>query len=115
MKPDLDTLRPIPWQPGTVLVMADLQWDDGRDVVASPRQILRRQLDAAGRARADAPTPAPSSSSSSSATPTRRRGSSGYRDLEPANLYNIDYSLLGTRAGRAADPAHPQRDGRRPG
>src|SRR4051794_34151525 len=45
MKPDLDTLRPVPWHDGTVLVMADLQWDDGRDVVASPRQILRRQLD----------------------------------------------------------------------
>ena len=45
-----------------------------RDVVASPRQILRRQLDAAGRARLDGATPAPSSSSSSSATPTRRRG-----------------------------------------
>jgi glutamine synthetase len=45
MKPDLDTLRPVPWQPGTVMVIADLQWEDGREVVASPRQILRRQLD----------------------------------------------------------------------
>ena len=44
MKPDLDTLRPIPWHPATVLVMADLQWEDGGEVVASPRQILRRQL-----------------------------------------------------------------------
>ncbi len=45
MKPDLDTLRPVPWQPGTVMVIADLQWEDGSEVVASPRQILRRQLD----------------------------------------------------------------------
>ena len=45
MKPDLDTLRPIPWHEGTVLLMGDLQWDDGTPVVASPRQILRRQLD----------------------------------------------------------------------
>ena len=44
MKPDLDTLRPIPWHEGTALVMADLEWHDGSDVVASPRQILRRQL-----------------------------------------------------------------------
>ena len=44
MKPDLDTLRPVPWHEGTVMVMADLQWEDGREVVASPRQILRRQL-----------------------------------------------------------------------
>src|SRR3954470_1968333 len=45
MKPDLDTLRPIPWLEGTALVMADLQWEDGREVAASPRQILGRQLD----------------------------------------------------------------------
>ena len=44
MKPDLDTLRPIPSHEGTVLLMADLEWGDGTDVVASPRQILRRQL-----------------------------------------------------------------------
>ena len=47
------------------------------------------------------------------ATPTRRRSHKGYRDLEPANLYNVDYSMLGTVAGRAADPPDPQRDGRR--
>ena len=29
-------------------------------------------------------------------TPTRRPGARRYRDLEPANLYNVDYSLLGT-------------------
>src|SRR4051812_26013792 len=45
MRPDLDTLRPIPWLEGTALCMADLAWDDGSDVVASPRQILRRQLE----------------------------------------------------------------------
>src|SRR6188472_3950043 len=43
-KPDLDTLRLVPWHEGTVLLMADLAWEDGSDVVASPRQILRRQL-----------------------------------------------------------------------
>ena len=44
MKPDLSTLRMIPWHEATALVMADLVWEDGSDVVASPRQILRRQL-----------------------------------------------------------------------
>ena len=29
MKPDLDTLRLIPWHQGTALCMADLQWPDG--------------------------------------------------------------------------------------
>src|SRR5919107_3103228 len=44
MKPDLATLRPVPWHEGTALCLADLAWGDGSDVVASPRQILRGQL-----------------------------------------------------------------------
>src|SRR4051794_4616312 len=44
LRPDLDTLRVTPWLPGTALCMADLGWEDGSDVVASPRQILRGQL-----------------------------------------------------------------------
>ena len=39
MVPDLDSLRPIPWLEGTAMVMADLQWGDGSEVVASPRLI----------------------------------------------------------------------------
>src|SRR5438067_10419184 len=45
MVPDLATLRRTPWQPGSALVLADLAWFDGSPVIASPRQILRRQLD----------------------------------------------------------------------
>ena len=45
MKPDLATLRRVPWQEGTALVMCDLVWENGDPVVASPRQILRKQLD----------------------------------------------------------------------
>src|SRR5688500_8568865 len=45
MAPDLDTLIETPWLPGSALCLADLRWPDGRDVAASPRQILRRQLD----------------------------------------------------------------------
>ena len=41
---DLDTLRPVPWQEGTAVCLADVAWPDCSDVVASPRQILRRQL-----------------------------------------------------------------------
>ena len=45
MKPDLSTLRLVPWHEGTAMCMADLVWHDEAPVVASPRQILRRQLD----------------------------------------------------------------------
>src|SRR4051794_22841647 len=45
LAPDLDTLVRVPWQEGTALVLTDLRWEDGSDVVASPRQVLRRQLE----------------------------------------------------------------------
>src|SRR5215211_9069074 len=44
-KPDLSTLRIVPWLEGTALAMCDLVWEDGSPVVASPRQILKRQLE----------------------------------------------------------------------
>ncbi|MDQ3728821.1 MAG: glutamine synthetase, partial [Actinomycetota bacterium] len=95
MKSDLDSLRPIPWHPGTVLVMADLVWGDGKDVVASPRQILRRQLDRLAERGlvANAGTELEFIVFKNTYEEAWQRG---YRDLDPANLYNIDYSLLGT-------------------
>jgi hypothetical protein len=40
MRPDLATLRPVPWQEGTLTRLADLVWEDGWDVVASPRPTV---------------------------------------------------------------------------
>jgi len=96
MVPDLSTLRVTPWQPGTALLLADLAWLDGSgDVVASPRQILRRQLDrlATHGLSAYAGTELEFVLFRDSYEDAWRRG---YRDLNPANLYNVDYSLLGT-------------------
>src|SRR6185295_19956203 len=45
MVPDLATLRRIPWHEGTALCLADLHWGDHSPVVASPRQILRAQVE----------------------------------------------------------------------
>ena len=94
-KPDLDTLRPIPWHDGTALLMADLQWDDGTDVVASPRQILRRQLarleERGWRAMAGTELEFMVFHDT-----YEEAWEKGYRDLRPANLYNVDYSMVGT-------------------
>lgn len=50
MKPDLGTLRLVPWLPGTALVLADLMDHSGaEDITVSPRAILKRQI---ARARA---------------------------------------------------------------
>ena len=95
MVPDLDTLRPVPWQEGTVLVLADIQWGDGTEVVASPRQILRRQLARLAERGwiANAGTELEFIVFNDSYEDAWKKA---YRDLEPANLYNIDYSLLGS-------------------
>jgi glutamine synthetase len=95
MKPDFETLRTIPWHPATVLLMADLAWEDGRDVVESPRQILRRQLDRLAERgwRAMAGTELEFIVFRDSYEEAWRKG---YRDLEPANEYNVDYSMIGT-------------------
>ncbi|MEU4703987.1 glutamine synthetase family protein [Nonomuraea dietziae] len=95
MKPDISTLRRIPWQEGTALLMADLTWEDGSDVTASPRQILRRQLARLEERGLSAyvGTELEFVVYDDSYEEAWRRG---YRDLSPANLYNVDYSLLGT-------------------
>ncbi|MEU2611532.1 glutamine synthetase family protein [Micromonospora sp. NPDC007271] len=96
MKPDLATLRRVPWQPGSAMLLADLEWLDGSGpVVASPRQILRRQLDrlAGHGLTAYAGTELEFVLYRDSYEEAWRRG---YRELTPANQYNVDYSLLGT-------------------
>jgi len=95
MRPDLATLRPVPWQEATALCLADLVWGDGSEVVASPRQVLRRQLARLAERgwTANAGTELEFQVFRTSYEDAWR---SGYRDMEPANLYNVDYSLLGT-------------------
>ncbi|HET6533135.1 MAG TPA: glutamine synthetase family protein, partial [Actinoplanes sp.] len=95
MKPDFSTLRRVPWQPGTAVVLADLETTDGRPVYASPRQILRRQLDrlAEHGLTAYAGTELEFVVYRDS---YEQASDKHYRDLVPANQYNVDYSLLGT-------------------
>ena len=53
LKPDMGTLRRLPWLEGTALVLADVLDHHHHDVPHSPRQILKRQiarLDAMGMA-----------------------------------------------------------------
>ena len=95
MKPDLETLREVPWHEGTALCVADLQWGDGAPVAASPRQILRAQLDrlAERGLTAVGATELEFIVFRDSYDEAARLG---YRELRPANLYNVDYSMLGT-------------------
>jgi glutamine synthetase len=94
-RPDLATLRRVPWLERTALVVADLEWEDGRPVAASPRQILRRQLDRLAERGwyANVGSELEFMLFRDSYDQARAKR---YHDLATANAYNVDYSILGT-------------------
>jgi glutamine synthetase len=94
-KPDLDTLCRTTWLDGTALCLADVEWEDGSPVVASPRQILRAQLARLAERgwEAHAGTELEFMVFDDS---YEQAWDSAYRGLTPANRYNVDYSMLGT-------------------
>jgi glutamine synthetase len=95
MKPDLDTLRLIPWLEGTALLLADVEWDNGNPVVESPRRVLRAQLERLAERGWSANVGTELEFLIFNDT-YEDAWDKGYRDLRPANLYNTDYSLAGT-------------------
>ncbi|WP_460775638.1 glutamine synthetase family protein [Microbacterium sp. GXF7504] len=93
--PDTATLRRIPWQPATALVMSDLRWESGDAVPQAPRSVLDRQ-----RARlADRGLVAYAATELEFIVfddTFRDAWAKGYRDLTPSTDYNVDYNLLAT-------------------
>jgi glutamine synthetase len=95
LSPDLATLRRIPWLEGTALVLCDVAWEDGSPVVASPRQVLRTQVE---RARAEGYDAMFGSElefyllKESYAEAHAKH----YRDLTPSVPYILDYHVLAT-------------------
>jgi glutamine synthetase len=93
--PDLGTLRRLPWLEGTALVLCDVGWEDGSEVVASPRQVLKAQVE---RARAAGFEPMFGSElefyllKESYAEAHAKH----YRDLTPSVPYILDYHVLAT-------------------
>jgi len=92
--PDMNTLRLIDWQPGAVLVLADVQWLDHSDVVASPRQILRKQVKALNEVGMEAMCGTELEFVVFKDT-YEEAWDKGYKNLIPVNQYNVDYSILG--------------------
>jgi len=94
-KADFTTIRHVPWHEKSVIIFADVETMTGEPVAPSPRQVLQQQVaELAERGW-------------SGLTGTElefivfedtyeEAWRSGYRDLTPVNLYNVDYSLQGT-------------------
>jgi glutamine synthetase len=95
LRPDWSTLRHVPWHEATALVLCDAEWADGSPVLASPRQVLRRQLDRLAERGlvADVGTELEFMLFADTFADAWRKD---YRGLEPANQYNVDYSMIGT-------------------
>lgn len=96
MRPDLETLRPVPWLEGTVMVLCDvLDHHTHKAVPHSPRAILKRQierLEALGFT-AKMATELEFFLFEKSFDEIRK---SGFRELEPISGYNEDYHILQT-------------------
>jgi glutamine synthetase len=95
MRPDLATLRRVPWHPGTAMVFSDLEWHAGTSVTAAPRSVLRTQCERLARHDLQAMVGTELEflvfrDTYEHAFTTR------YAGLTPANQYNVDYSLQGT-------------------
>lgn len=96
MRPDLDTLRPVPWLDGTAMVLCDILDHHTHDPIPhAPREMLKRQIARLGELGLTAMM----------ATELEfflfeksydeiRRG--GFRDLDPISGYNEDYHILQT-------------------
>ena len=95
LTPDLSTLRRIPWLEGTALVLCDVDWENGSPVVASPRQVLRHQVE---RARAEGFEPMFGSELEFYLLKESyaEAHAKGYRDLTPSVPYILDYHVLAT-------------------
>jgi glutamine synthetase len=93
--PDMATLRRVPWHEGTAMVIADLTWLDGSPVLASPRQILRAQEQRLAERGWTAMVGTELEFIVYNDS-YEQAAAKAYRDLVPANQYNVDYSILGT-------------------
>ncbi len=96
MKPDLDTIRPVPWLDGTAMVLCDiLDHHTHDDVPHAPRAVLKRQVARLKALGYDAmmATELEFFLFENSFDAIRK---GGFRDLTPISGYNEDYHILQT-------------------
>ncbi len=92
MRPDLTTLRLVPWLPGTALVIADLLWHDGSMVAAAPRSVLRSQISRLAD-RGQVALVGTELEFMVFDDGYREAWAAGYRGLTKSSDYNVDYAI----------------------
>lgn len=92
--PDLSTLRRVPWETNSVMVICDVYEQDSDELLpVAPRSILKQQL-ARARERGMEVQCASELEFFLSSTPHEEAWKAGYRDLQMLSDYRSDYQLL---------------------
>jgi glutamine synthetase len=92
-RPDVNTLRHLPWQGATSLVLCDAHHHDGKLVAEAPRSLLRTQLDRLAERKLTCKI-ASELEFFLFNTSYHDAFTSGYRAVQPSSDYRIDYHIL---------------------
>jgi glutamine synthetase len=95
LKPDLTTLRPVPWLEGTAMVLCDMEDHHGHPVAHSPRAVLKQQIARLAKMGFSA-TMATELEFFMFEKSFEQITKEGFRDLTPISAYNEDYHILQT-------------------
>ncbi len=95
LRPDLSTIRRIPWHEATALVLCDVATVDGSAVRPSPRQVLQAQVERA-RAAGFEPMCASELEFYLFRQSYAEAHAQHYRGLTPSVPYILDYHVLAT-------------------
>src|SRR5260221_10927352 len=93
MRPDLSTLRLLPWQPATAVVICAFQRGSGNPVAESPRTLLQRQVELLARKKLTCQIASELEFFLFNNT-YHEAFTSGYRGLTASSDYRIDYQTL---------------------
>ncbi len=93
LKADAGTLRMLPWQPGTALVLGNIFHEDGRPVEEAPRRVLARQIERLARGKRH-PRLGSELELYLYDQSYRSAREADYRDLRFSSDYSIDYHIL---------------------
>src|SRR6267143_6913448 len=97
-RPDLSTIRRLPWLEKTALILCDVETMDGKPVPVAPRQVLRRQIDRARKLGFNPKTGSELELYLFKDTYEQAAGRD-YRELQTYGRYIEDYHILqGTKA-----------------
>ena len=95
MRPDLSTLRVLPWQPSAALVICDFRHHDGKPANEAPRTVLQQQVNALAKKRLTCNIASELEFFLFNDT-YHQAFAADYRNLTPSSDYRIDYHTMQT-------------------